>query len=106
MENMFLGVELLIIGMGTVILSLYLLSVFLFFSGKFFGPEANKKKKIEKEDNKKNMTYQNRNNTNSKTKNLDKKKIAAMSAAIYEMIGANKDLRIISIRKNNFNWKR
>jgi sodium pump decarboxylase gamma subunit len=106
MENMMLGVELLIIGMGTVILSLYLLSVFLFFSGKLFGPEAGKKKKKEEIENKTAEKKESVSSKKAEVKGLDKKKIAAISAALYEMMGSKKNLRIISIRKNNNNWTR
>ena len=103
-----LGVELLIIGMGTVVLSLYLLSVFLHFSGKFFGPKY-PKRKIESEDNTKEDSKQKlaelKNNTDDVQK-VNAKKIAAVSAAVFEMLKDGKSYRIISIKKSNYNWKR
>lgn len=92
-----LGVELLIIGMGTVILSLYLLSVFLFFSGKLFGPEAGKKKKKKQE---KNASEKIKVGSKSiQVEGLDKKKIAAITAALYEIMNNSNDISIISMNK-------
>ena len=112
MENMLLGVELLIIGMGTVVLSLYLLSVFLHFSGKFFGPKYNKNKNgsknktgsnIRKEADQKLQKPEMQSENN---KAVNAKKIAAVSAAVFEMLSDEKNYRIISIKKSNHNWKR
>jgi Na+-transporting methylmalonyl-CoA/oxaloacetate decarboxylase gamma subunit len=113
MENMVLGVELLVIGMGTVVLSLYLLSVFLFFSGKLFGPQAGEKKKDKAAKGKKKSAVKNTkekpkklDRTEGKENHLSSAKIAAVSAAVYEMLADKKNYRIISIQKSNDNWKR
>ncbi len=101
MENMVLGVELLIIGMGTVVLSLYLLSVFLHFSGKLFGPKYEKDKtKVNKQKQKSIEKHP------DKVQAVNTKKIAAISAAVFEMLSDKKNYRIISIKKSNDNWKR
>jgi len=103
MNNYVLGLELLIIGMGTVFLSLYLLSVFLHFSGRLFGPEtkAKKKNKTEKID----IVPKNQEDE-IEDEGISPKKIAAVTAAIYESLNDQKNYRIISIQKSNQNWKR
>jgi Na+-transporting methylmalonyl-CoA/oxaloacetate decarboxylase gamma subunit len=112
MEDMMLGVELLIIGMGTVVLSLYLLSVFLHFSGKFFGPKYTKNKtgsKIKTEDKIKEENTQKIKKVEKQledTKAVNAKKMAVISAAVYEMLSDKKNYRIISIQKSNNYWKR
>ncbi|PUU90079.1 OadG family protein [Halanaerobium sp.] len=112
MNNYVLGLELLIIGMGTVFLSLYLLSVFLHFSGRLFGPESGSKKKS------KNKVKQKREISEAENKSaaeaeieaaaegISPQKIAAVTAAIYESLNDQKNYRIISIQKSNQNWKR
>jgi sodium pump decarboxylase gamma subunit len=104
MNNYVLGLELLIIGMGTVFLSLYLLSVFLHFSGKLFGPESGSKKKS------KNKVKQKREISEAEKaaaeEGVSPQKIAAVTAAIYESLNDQKNYRIISIQKSNQNWKR
>jgi Na+-transporting methylmalonyl-CoA/oxaloacetate decarboxylase gamma subunit len=103
MNNYVLSLELLIIGMGTVFLSLYLLSVFLHFSGKLFGPDSKKKKvnRTEKVD----IVSKNQEEEIAE-EGISPQKIAAVTAAIYESLNDQKNYRIISIEKNNQNWKR
>jgi sodium pump decarboxylase gamma subunit len=106
MENMVLGVELLVIGMGTVVLSLYLLSVFLHFSGKFFGPKHTKDKTkdtIQKDIKQKQKSIEKKSGN---VQAVNARKIAAISAAVFEMLTDEKNYRIISIKKSNDNWKR
>jgi sodium pump decarboxylase gamma subunit len=107
MNNYVLGLELLIIGMGTVFLSLYLLSVFLHFSGKLLGPESENKKKAKKtaETGKIEADKREVNLTETEQK-VSAKKAAAVTAAIYEVLNNQKNYRIISIQKSNQNWKR
>jgi len=109
MNNYVLGLELLIIGMGTVFLSLYLLSVFLHFSGRLFGPEtkAKKKNKIQT-GNEKEISKTKVENEAEKAaaEGVSPQKIAAVTAAIYESLNDQKNYRIISIQKSNQNWKR
>lgn len=111
MNNYLLGLELLVIGMGTVFLSLYLLSVFLCFSGKLFGPEssaqgsrknkASKKIKLQPaEAEKKNLL------AGAEKEGISAQKIAAITAAAAEFLKGEKEYRIISIQKSNQNWKR
>ncbi|ADQ15486.1 OadG family protein [Halanaerobium hydrogeniformans] len=97
MENFAFGLELLIIGLGTVFLSLYLLSVFLYFSGKILGPKEMRKKVPLKEQ---------RENNEPELDGLRRKKAAAITAAVYQMLSDKKSYRIISIKKRNQNWKR
>jgi len=106
MDNYVLGLELMIIGMGTVFLSLYLLSVFLHFSGKFLAP-VNKNKikktdKISKSSTKKKVDIADTDQEQS----FSSKKIAAVTSAIYESLNDQKTYRIISIQKSKQNWKR
>ncbi len=111
MNNYVLGLELLIIGMGTVFLSLYLLSVFLHFSGKLFGPETKAKKKSKDQLKQKREISEAENNAAQEAKEaaaegVSPQKIAAVTAAIYESLNDQKNYRIISIQKSNQNWKR
>ena len=110
MNNYVLGLELLIIGMGTVFLSLYLLSVFLHFSGRLFGPDSKDKKKNKiQTGNKKEVTKTkaaNKAETAAAEEGISPQKIAAVTAAIYESLNDQKNYRIISIQKSNQNWKR
>jgi len=104
MNNYVLGLELLIIGMGTVFLSLYLLSVFLYFSGKLFGPESKNNKKAA---NNLEAAVENKETKIDKSEQgFSSKKAAAVTAAVYEMLNDQKNYRIISIQKSNQNWKR
>lgn len=107
MNNYVLGLELLIIGMGTVFLSLYLLSVFLHFSGKILGPETKDKKKSQKQLVKKEISkVEKEAETAAAEEGISPQKIAAVTAAIYESLNDQKNYRIISIQKSNQNWKR
>ncbi|RQD75495.1 MAG: sodium pump decarboxylase gamma subunit [Halanaerobium sp. MSAO_Bac5] len=97
MNKYILGLELLVIGMGTVFLSLYLISVFLYFSGKILGPkEMRKKLPIEEK----------RESKEPELDGLSRKKAAAITAAVYAMLSDKKSYKIISIKKRNQNWKR
>ena len=107
MNNYVLGLELLIIGMGTVFLSLYLLSVFLYFSGKLFGPESKNKKTAKKAaETSKSALEQKETQIDESEQKFSSKKAAAVTAAVYEMLNDQKNYRIISIQKSNQNWKR
>jgi Na+-transporting methylmalonyl-CoA/oxaloacetate decarboxylase gamma subunit len=92
--------------MGTVVLSLYLLSVFLHFSGKFFGPKYTKDKTkdtIQKDIKQKQKSIEKKSEN---VQAVNARKIAAISAAVFEMLTDEKNYRIISIKKSNDNWKR
>jgi len=107
MNNYVLGLELLVIGMGTVFLSLYLLSVFLHFSGKLFGPDSKDKKKNKKTvENSKSAAENKAVLFDESEKGISPKKVAAVTAAVYEMLNDQKNYKIISIQKSNKNWKR
>ena len=107
MNNYVLGLELLVIGMGTVFLSLYLLSVFLHFSGKLFGPDSEDKKKNKKAvEISKNAAENEAEQLIESEQMISTKKAAAITAAVYEMLNDHKSYRIISIQKSNQNWKR
>lgn len=104
MNNYVLGLELLIIGMGTVFLSLYLLSVFLHFSGKLFGPESKDKNKSKKKAEILEAAAEKEiKKTDAVEKEISPKKIAAVTAAIYESLNDQNNYRIISIQKSNQN---
>ena len=106
MNNYVLGLELLVIGMGTVFLSLYLLSVFLHFSGKLFGPESEKKKSKKTAKVTKAVVEKEEAQIDETKEGISPKKVAAVTAAVYEMLNDRKNYRIISIQKSNQNWKR
>ncbi|RAK03919.1 sodium pump decarboxylase gamma subunit [Halanaerobium saccharolyticum] len=107
MNNYVLGLELLVIGMGTVFLSLYLLSVFLHFSGKLFGPDSKDKKKNKKTvKNSKSAAENKAVQLDESEQGISPKKVAAVTAAISEMLNNQKNYKIISIQKSNQNWKR
>jgi len=104
MGKYMIGVQLLIIGLGTVLLSLFLLSIFLRISGKYIN-ESEKKKAEKKEIAK---TESNTGSNKGETKADDKlkgKKAAAISAAVYQFLDDDKDYRIISIKKSDNSWK-
>lgn len=92
----------MIIGMGTVFISLYLLSVFMYLLGKFFGD-----KKVSKP---------NKIDNSADTGEIEeleieddisrKRKVAAITAAVYQLLDENQSYRIISIKKANSSWKR
>jgi len=106
MGNFTIGLQLLLIGFGSVIVSLILLSLFLQLSGKFLGPESKKKdKKIENASNQSEIS--NSEKLNEVEENSSNgKKIAAISAAVYQYLDSDKDYKIISIRKADSSWKR
>ena len=106
MNNYVLGLELLVIGMGTVFLSLYLLSVFLHFSGKLFGPESEKKKSKKTAEVSNAVAEKKETQIDKSEKKFSSKKAAAVTAAVYESLNNQKNYRIISIQKSNQNWKR
>jgi len=107
MNNYVLGLELLVIGMGTVFLSLYLLSVFLHFSGKLFGPDSKDKEKNKKTvGNLKSAAENEAVQLDESEQGISPKKVAAVTAVVYEMLNDQKNYKIISIQKSNQNWKR
>lgn len=105
MNNYLIGLELLVIGMGTVFLSLYLLSLFLYFSGKVFASTAKDKKESRVINKKDFRTEEGAKKLAEKSSKISPKKAAAVSAAIYECLDNSKSYKIISIKKNNKNWK-
>jgi len=104
MNNYVLGLELLTIGMGTVFLSLYLLSVFLHFSGKLFGPESKSKKKddLSRTKKKKDIAEKEEKTADSE-QGMPYEKVAIVTAAVYESLNDKKNYKIISIQKRNQN---
>ena len=87
------------VGMGTVMLSLYLLSLFLRLTGKLFGPDS-KRGDSSAEHKEKNKTGK-----VIKEKGLDRARVAAITAAVYQVLD-KKQYRIISIKRANTNWKK
>ena len=112
MGKYMIGLQLLIIGMGTVLISLVLLSLFLKLTGSFFGPKKEKKSRASANSN--NISSQSKSN-DKKEVDIDdnggdnmrahKKKMAAISAAVYQFLDQDKNYRIISIKKSDSNWK-
>src|SRR6056297_1704373 len=95
------GFQLMIIGMGTVFISLYLLSAFMYLLGKLFGDKKVPKKNSSSIDNSAEAEIDVGENGLSR-----KRKIAAATAAVYQLLDENKRYRIISIKKANSSWKR
>ena len=108
MGKYMIGSQLLVIGMGTVLLSLVLLSIFLRLTGNLFGPK--KEKKATNKSTEKNKAKNTKETTVSKTSEESNKKhakkMAAISAAVYQFLDSDKNYRIISIRKSDKSWKR
>ncbi|MGM0411621.1 MAG: OadG family transporter subunit [Bacillota bacterium] len=108
MGDFTIGLQLLLIGFGSVIVSLLLLSLFLQASGKFLGPE--RKKKSKKTDDFSNQSDERISEENlneiEEEKTSNGKKIAAISAAVYQYLDSDKNYKIISIRKADNSWKR
>lgn len=105
MGKYMIGLQLLIIGLGTVLLSLFLLSIFLRISGKYIN--GNKKKAEKKEKTKaENDSAQVKMEKDHKKEKQDKgKKMAAISAAVYQFLDNDKEYKIISIKKRDNSWK-
>lgn len=104
MGKYMIGLQLLIIGLGTVLLSLFLLSIFLRISGKYINESEKKKEK------KKEITTAESGSAQAKIEESyegeDKgKKMAAIAAAVYQFLDNDKDYRIISIKKSDNTWK-
>lgn len=107
MGDFTIGLQLLLIGFGSVIVSLILLSFFLQASGKFLGPESKKKdKKVENASNQSEVSNSEKLNEVEEDNSSNGKKIAAISAAVYQYLDSDKDYKIISIRKADSSWKR
>jgi Na+-transporting methylmalonyl-CoA/oxaloacetate decarboxylase gamma subunit len=106
------GTQLLVIGMGTVLISLYLLSVFLRISGRFLSPEqanssitrAENNLGEDENSNIKGVDTEMAENQNG-SKELDTKKGAAIASAIYQCLDDAKRYKIISIKKQDKSWK-
>jgi len=97
MSKYIIGLQLMILGMGTVFLALYSLSLVLWIGGKLFGP-SKKAKTISQDYIKKEI--------NDSEIESESEKIAAITAAINSMMENEKNYRIISIRKKpNSDWK-
>ncbi len=103
MEKYTIGLQLLIIGMGTVLLALFLLSLFLRFSGKIMGPGKEKESKVVKKESKVGSEKSNVESTEVVKGGLTPAKKAAITAAIYQMLDGGK-YNIISIRRTENNW--
>lgn len=93
MGKYMIGLQLLIIGLGTVLLSLFLLSIFLRISGKYIN--TSEKKKEKKKEIKEEYEDENKG-----------KKMAAVAAAVYQYLDSDKNYKIISIKKSDNSWKR
>ena len=104
MGKYMIGLQLLIIGLGTVLLSLFLLSIFLRISGKYINTSEKKKEKKKEITKAESGSAQTKIEENNKDENKGKK-MAAISAAVYQYLDSDKNYRIISIKKRNNNWK-
>jgi glutaconyl-CoA/methylmalonyl-CoA decarboxylase subunit delta len=95
MDKFIIGWQLMLVGMGTVLITLYILSLVLRLDGYLFGPrEENNSKKKE------NIYHKDEIDTG-----IDAKKTAAITAAIYQFMD-KKEYHIISIKRvENSDWK-
>ena len=100
------GFQLTIIGMGTVFISLYLLSAFMYLLGKLFGDKKVPKKNNSSIDNSAEAEIDESEIDVGENGLSRKRKIAAATAAVYQLLDENKRYRIISIKKANSSWKR
>ncbi len=101
MSKYLIGIQLLVVGMGTVLLTLYLLSLFIRLTGRFFGPKERDVKPVITE----NKGMDKDINFKNKETGLDQTKVAAITAALYQTLD-QREYRIISIkRQENSNWK-
>jgi len=107
MGKYMIGVQLLIIGLGTVLLSLFLLSIFLRISGKYINESEKKKEKKKKITTAESGSAEATLEESYENDNKDKgKKMAAISAAVYQFLDKEKDYKIISIKKSDKSWKK
>jgi len=104
MGKYMIGLQLLIIGLGTVLLSLLLLSIFLRISGKYINTSEKKKEKKKEITKAESGSAQTKIEENNKDENKGKK-MAAISAAVYQYLDSDKNYRIISIKKRDKSWK-
>jgi len=98
MGKYLIGFQLMVVGMGTVLITLYVLSLFIRLNSKIFNREVSGKNDKEK-------------NNFTANKEIDAgispEKVVAISAAVYKCLGENEsNYRIISIKRNKLNWKR
>ncbi len=98
MGKYLIGFQLMVVGMGTVLITLYVLSLFIRFNSKIFNRKVSGKSGRDK-------------NNFAANKEIDAgispKKVAAISAAVYKCLGENEsNYRIISIKRNKINWKK
>ena len=104
MGKYMIGLQLLIIGLGTVLLSLFLLSIFLRISGKYIN--TSEKKKEKKKEITKAESGSDKPKVEEEYEDKNKgKKMAAISAAVYQYLDNDKNYRIISIKKRDKSWK-
>lgn len=109
MGKYMMGLQLLIIGMGTVLLSLYFLSLFLRLSGHFLGTDSVKRDKNIKKNKKRAVDKDNDSDIAESSQfndiRTDGKKAAAITAAVYQYLDDSSRYRIISIKKQDNRWK-
>jgi len=101
MGKYLIALQLAVVGMGTVLITLYGLSLFIRINSRVCGVRDSKKSK--------NITEKEADLAADKVieEGISARKVAAISAAIYsylEQDGSN--YKIISITRNKSNWKR
>ncbi len=101
MEKYKIGLELMILGMGTVVITLYLLSLLLRVNNKLLNRGSSAGKDSEGRLQEKNESHQ---IGKPLTGRIDSRKKAVISAAVYQML-AGGNYKIISIKKSNQVWK-
>ena len=92
MENMQIGLEVMVIGMGCVLVTLYLLSLVIQLIGYFFGTGQNNEQVISRDLSKQRMS--------SGQQEIDPLDVAVIAAAIYQEFSPQ-EYKIISIKSSN-----
>jgi sodium pump decarboxylase gamma subunit len=105
MGKYMIGLQLLIIGLGTVLLSLFLLSIFLRISGKYINSNSQKKEQKKEIATAESGSAQTEIKEEYEDENKGKK-MAAVAAAVYQYLDNDKNYKIISIKKSDNSWKR
>jgi len=103
MGKYLIALQLAVVGMGTVLITLYGLSLFIRLNSRICsGKSSNKSLKKQKQEEKANIA-----DNKVIEKGISASKVAVISAAIYSYLDKEEsNYQIISITRNKANWKR